>query len=50
MQNTIIFDNKINFKQEVALTFFLNENLDFKADNKIFSRSFSSFGRSEAMI
>ena len=37
MKNTIIFDNKIDFKQEETLTFFVNENLDFKTANKIFS-------------
>ena len=37
MKNTIIFDNKTDFKQGETLTFFLNENLDFRAENKIFS-------------
>jgi len=37
MKNTIIFDNKIDFKQGETLTFFLNENLDFKAKSKTFS-------------
>ena len=37
MKNTIIFDNKIDFKQWETLTFFLNENLDFKAINRTFS-------------
>ena len=37
MKNTIIFDNKIDFKQGETLTFFLNENLDFKVESKIFS-------------
>ena len=32
-----IFDNKIDFKQGETLTFFLNENLDFKAKSKTFS-------------
>ena len=31
MKNTIIFDNKIDFKQGETLTFFLNENFDFKS-------------------
>ena len=37
MKNTIIFDNKIDFKQRETLTFFLHENLDFKIESKIFS-------------
>jgi len=37
MKNTIIFDNKIDFKQGETLTFFLNENLDFRAESRIFS-------------
>ena len=37
MKNTIIFDNKIDFKQGETLTFFLNENLDFKVESKTFS-------------
>ena len=37
MKNTIIIDNKIDFKQGETLTFFLNENLDFKVERKIFS-------------
>ena len=37
MKNTIIIDNKINFKQGETLTFFINENLDFKIENKTFS-------------
>ena len=37
MKNTIIFDNKIDFKEGEVLTFFLNENLDFKVESKIFS-------------
>ena len=37
MKNTIIFDNKIDFKQGETLTFFLNENLDFKGKSKTFS-------------
>ena len=37
MKNTIIFDNKIDFKQGETLTFFLNENLDFKVEGKTFS-------------
>ena len=37
MKNTIIFDNKIDFKQGETLSFFLNENLDFKLENKTFS-------------
>ena len=37
MTNTIIFDNKINFKQGETLTFFVNENLNFKSTKKIFS-------------
>ena len=37
MKNTIIFNNKIVFKQGETLTFFLNENLDFKVESKIFS-------------
>ena len=36
MKNTIIFDNKIDFKQGETLTFFLNENLDFKVEGKTF--------------
>ncbi len=39
MKNTIIFDNNINFKQEEALAFFVNENLDFRIEKKIFSDS-----------
>ncbi len=37
MKNTIIFDNKIDFKQGETLTFFLNENFDFKTESRIFS-------------
>ena len=37
MKNTIIFDKKIDFKQEETLTFFVNENLNFKSTKKIFS-------------
>ena len=37
MKNTIIFDNKIDFKQGETLTFFLNEKFDFRVDSKIFS-------------
>ena len=37
MKNTIIFDNKIDFKQGETLTFFLNENLDFKGKSKTLS-------------
>ena len=37
MKNTIIFDNKIDFKQGETLTFFLNENFHFRADSRIFS-------------
>ena len=37
MKNTIIFDNKTGFRQGETLTFFLNENLDFKLESKIFS-------------
>jgi leucyl aminopeptidase len=37
MKNTIIFNNNIDFNQGEALTFFLNKNLDFKVENKIFS-------------
>ena len=37
MKNTIIFDNKIDFKQGETLTFFLNENFDFKVKSKTFS-------------
>ena len=37
MKNTIIFKNIIVFKQGETLTFFLNENLDFKVESKIFS-------------
>jgi len=37
MKNTIIFDNKIDFKEGEVLTFFLNENLDFKVESKAFS-------------
>jgi len=37
MKNTIIFDNKIDFRQEETLTFFLNENFDFRAESRIFS-------------
>ena len=36
MKNTIIFDNKIDFKQGETLTFFVNENLDFKQQKKYF--------------
>ena len=38
MKNTIIFDNKIDFKQGETLTFLLNENLDLKVENQIFSK------------
>ena len=37
MKNTIIFDKKVGFKQGETLTFFLNENLDFKDESKTFS-------------
>ena len=37
MKNTIIFDNKIDFKQGETLTFFLNENFDFRVENRILS-------------
>ena len=37
MKNTIIFDNKTDFKQGETLTFFVDENLDFKSTKKIFS-------------
>ena len=37
MKNTNIFDNNINYKQEETLTFFVNEDLDFKPTKKIFS-------------
>jgi len=37
MKNTIIFDNKINFKQGETLAFFLNENFDFRVESRIFS-------------
>lgn len=37
MKNTIIFDKKGGFKQGETLTFFLNENLNFKVESKIFS-------------
>ena len=37
MKNTIIFDNKIDFKQGETLIFFLNENFDFRAEGRIFS-------------
>ena len=37
MKNTIIFDNKIDFRQEETLTFFLNENFDFRVESGIFS-------------
>ena len=37
MKNTIIFKNIIVFKQGETLTFFLNENLDFKVESKTFS-------------
>ena len=37
MKNTIIFDNKIDFKQGETLAFFLNENFDFRAESGIFS-------------
>ena len=37
MKNTIIFNNKLVFKQGETLTFFLNENLNFNIENKIFS-------------
>ncbi len=37
MKNTIIFDNKIDFKQGETLIFFLNENFDFRAESRIFS-------------
>ena len=37
MKNTIIFDKKVDFKQGETLTFFLNENLNFKVESKIFS-------------
>ncbi len=35
MKNTIIFDSKIDFKQEETLIFFLNENFDFRVENRI---------------
>ncbi len=34
MKNTIIFDSKNDFKQGETLTFFLNENLDFKEEKQ----------------
>ena len=37
MKNTIIFDNKIDFKQGETLTFFLNENFDLRVESRIFS-------------
>ena len=37
MKNTIIFDKKVDFKQEETLTFFVNEKLDFNTAKKIFS-------------
>jgi len=37
MKKTIIFDNKIGFKEGETLTFFLNENLDFKDESKTLS-------------
>ena len=37
MKNTIIFDNKIDFKQGETLIFFLNENFDFRVENGILS-------------
>ena len=37
MKNTIIFDNKIDFKQGETLAFFLNENFDFRVESRIFS-------------
>lgn len=38
MKNTIIFDNKIGFKQGETLIFFVNENLEFKTPTNIFSK------------
>jgi len=38
MKNTIIFDNKTGFRQGETLTFFLDENLDFRLENKIVSQ------------
>jgi len=37
MKNTIIFDNKLDFKQGETLVFFLNENFHFRAESRIFS-------------
>jgi len=37
MKNTIIFDNKIDFKQGETLIFFVNDNLDFKLKTKTLS-------------
>ncbi len=42
MKNTIIFDKKVDFKQGETLTFFLNENLNFKVERKIFSAQISN--------
>ena len=42
MKNTIIFDKKFDFKQGETLTFFLNENLNFKVERKIFSAQISN--------
>jgi leucyl aminopeptidase len=42
MKNTIIFDKKVDFKQGETLTFFLNENLNFKIERKIFSAQISN--------
>ena len=39
MKNTIIFGNNSSFKQKETLVFFINENLDLKLENKIFSES-----------
>ena len=42
MKNTIIFDKKVDFKQGETLTFFLNENLNFKVEREIFSAQISN--------
>ena len=42
MKNTIIFDDKIDFKQGETLIFFLNENFDFRVESRIFSAQISN--------
>tara|TARA_B100001123_G_scaffold449574_1_gene615469 strand:- start:689 stop:2176 length:1488 start_codon:yes stop_codon:yes gene_type:complete len=42
MKNTIIFDNKIDFKRGETLVFFLNESLEFKTGRQIISNQVSN--------